>query len=247
LAVRALLGSPLVLVSLAAGVVSGVTSLRAGTSHRDGSPRLIKLLAISGGCYAAFHIVGILLAPSLTLWYHRSPLPYWPVVLSAGVAGADHLLRRLPRAVWRYAAAAVGVALVWPDIASDPVRHLGAGPHRLSPAYAEAASAVPPGAVVATNAPLPIYAHYRGGVVRLPNDGESAIADLIVHYGADYLVLFPIDDGCDSRGFLDRFFTQEATRPRELAGRIELALVVDGGSYQVFRRVNTQAQGKSAR
>jgi len=235
LATVALLRSPLVLFSLAIVVISFVMRARGNSRLLAQRARFTSSLVLAVGCYVAFNVVGVVLAPALTLWFHRSPLPYWPILISGGVLGADHLIRLLPDGAWRYAAVIAGLGLVSPSIALNPVRHLYDVPNQIAPEYRAAASAVPAGAVVATNAPLPLYVYYRGGVVRLPNDGKSAVADLIRHYDVEYLVLFPIEYDCDPQQFLYGLFTQSGPHERRLVDGISLVPLVNSERYRVYK------------
>lgn len=243
---RALLESWGVLGGLAVIVLCAAVLMRTGVAGLGRLRRLVTLLVVSAASYAFFNLVGILLAPALTLWFHRSPLPYWPTVLAGAVLGADHLVRQARRAVWRHAAIAAGLALLLPSIAFNPLRQLQAAPMRIAGAYEEAASALPRRAVVATNAPLPLYVHHGGGVVRLPGNGEQAIAEAIEHYRAEYLVLFPIERDCDSQQFLYRFLhSRQNAGPAhsDLAGRIPLVRGAGTDSYQVYRIERSLAGG----
>lgn len=235
-AVLALLRTPLVALGLSAAAVGLVA---AGPARRAASPlpAHARLLALALASYGGFACAGVLLAPALTLWFHRSPLPYWPIVLAGGVLAVDRLLRGRSWPV-RGVAAATLLLLVSPSLSFNPLRHLAAEARTADPRAAEAAATLPASAVVATNDPLALYLHHHAGVVRLPNDGDAAIAEALRYFDVDYLVVFRIEHDCTSE--LDRFVrrslgTPEASGRIDLPGGLGLERAAGGAAYAVFR------------
>lgn len=188
-AIEACMTSPVAIASLGCVVLVLLVGL-GRRSHRNGlSAGETTVILLTSLPYVLYMVVGVLLAPAMTLWFHRSPVPYLPLLLSSGTIAAERLGRHMLHGVWRWLFF-IGLAiLLAPGLSPDPRRFVKE--IRYDPTIAaQAASWLPPEAVVMTNLTFALYAERGGNLVRLPNNGLSAVAEAIDHYGVEFVVLF---------------------------------------------------------
>lgn len=199
-----LFGMPL--VTLAVGMALAVAAVRwaqLGAAVRRDRYTVTCLLAIAG--FFGFLAAGALLAPAVTQWAFRAPVPYVPMLVAVAAAACERIGQDALKPGWRLAGALLLAAVFASNMPLDPFRMAHVSPPAEEAKYADAAAMLPTTATVLTNASVQLYLHhgFPGGVIRVPSNGEAAIAAAIDHYGADYLILFGARRSTDPREYSD--------------------------------------------
>lgn len=131
----------------------------------------------------SYHLVGLMLAPALTLWNYRSGMTYTPLLISAAWVSVWGIRRASSVAFATVVGVAATIFVVQHGALVTPE------PREISPVYAIASTALPCELPVMSNSPLPLYV-YRPNVVRIPRDGIESLGAAARHYKVQSVVLF---------------------------------------------------------
>jgi hypothetical protein len=194
---------PLVTLGLAATVALLIVRLQGQRLTRPDSSTMACLLSLIA--FGVFVLAGALLAPAVTQWTFRAPVPYVPIVIAAGAISLEELGKTGVSQRWRAGAILLLAAAVVPNVILNPSRFATAGAH-LDDGHVKAAAAlVTSTARVMTNAPIEFYLWHGppGVVVAMPSNGEAAVAEAIKHYDVTDLVLIRNRRSTDPHEFAD--------------------------------------------